>query len=434
MSGGLTISQVPRTGAESEPAPSSGGDLADYQHPLRNHRFVTYWLAGIISNVGTWLQAVTAAVVVYDLTGSALMVGVLGFANFLPVFVLAIPGGYLADRYGPRAVIIVAHAMAFVIGSALTTLAFVGRAGPGVLIATAALLGVSYALAKPALSSMVAALVPKSILPKATAVNTLQFILGQIGGSLLSAAILVTAGAPWAFAVNCLSFLGPIVAMFVIGPIGKSAKQRRDDLQGNDGGAFRLARRTPPMITALVTVALANAAVEGLRTLSPAFVTQELHLDVSHSGVMIASSSVGGLLGLIVFGIVYARIGGFMMLLCAFGTTTVGALMLASTSRLPVAVAGAALIGIGLSFTIPVLNSTLLLMSPDEYRGRVMSLFAMAHLGFRPVWSLGAGTAASLLGPRWALGTLAAVCCVALAGVLRLRAVTGHPPMDDAAT
>ena len=85
------------------------------------------------------------------------------------------------------------------------------------------------------------------------------------------------------------------------------------------------------------------------------------------------------------------------------------------------------MIGVGFSFTIPVLNSTLLLLSPDEYRGRVMSLFAMAHLGFRPVWSLGAGTATSLMGPRWALGTLAAICCVALAGVLRLRSVTERP-------
>jgi MFS family permease len=146
--------------------------IENLRHPLWHRRFVAYWLAGIISNVGTWLQTVTAGVVIYQLTGSALMVGVLGFANFVPVFVLALPGGYLADRYGPRAVIIVAHAFAFVVGAGLTTLAFVGRAGVGVLIGTAALLGIGYAIAKPALSSMVPALVPKAILPKATAVNT----------------------------------------------------------------------------------------------------------------------------------------------------------------------------------------------------------------------------------------------------------------------
>ena len=85
--------------------------------------------------------------------------------------------------------------------------------------------------------------------------------------------------------------------MIVIGPIGSSAKQRRKDLEHSDGGALRLARRTPPMITVLVTVALANAAVEGLRTLSPAFVTLGLRIDVSHAGLLIASSSSAALPG-----------------------------------------------------------------------------------------------------------------------------------------
>jgi MFS family permease len=402
--------------------------VEELRHPLRSRRFLAYWLAGIVSNVGTWLQTVTAGVVIYELTGSAFMVGVLGFANFLPVFVLALPGGYLADRYGPRAVIIVAHAAAFVVGAALTRLAFVGRADAPLLIGTAALLGMSYALAKPALSSMVPALVPKEILPKATAINTFQFTVGQMGGSLLSSAILVTAGAPWAFAANCASFLVPIIAMIAIGPIGKSAKQRRKDLAASDGGALRLALRTPPMITTLVTVALANGTVEGLRTLSPAFVTDGLHIDVSHSGLVIASYSGGSLLGLAIFGTLHGRVGGFKMLLYAVGLTVLGTIALGATASIPIAVLGAGLIGVGFSFTIPVLNSTLLLMSPDEYRGRVMSMFAMAHLGFRPVWSLAAGAVTSAFGPRWALGILALVSSGALAGVLRLRGVTGHPP------
>jgi MFS family permease len=426
------VTRAEREAGDIAKATAEDSDTGGVRHPLRSRRFIAYWLAGIVSNVGTWLQSVTAGVVIFQLTGSALMVGVLGFANFAPVFLLALPGGYLADRYGPRVVIIVAHAFAFVIGAVLTALAFTGRANAAVLIGTAALLGICYAIAKPALSSMVPELVPREILPKATAFNTLQFTAGQIGGSLLSAAILVSAGAPWAFATNCLSFLGPIAAMIVIGPIGTSAKARRKALDESDTGALRLARQTPPMITVLVTVALANAAVEGLRTLSPAFVTEALHIDVSRSGLLIASYSVGGLIGLTGFGPVHARIRGFMMLLCAFGMTAVGAIALGTTSSVPVAVLGAAVIGIGFSFTIPILNSTLLLLSPDAYRGRVMSMFAMAHLGFRPVWSLAAGAAASALGPRWALGILAIVSCAALGGVLRLRGVTEHPPNGTA--
>lgn len=406
---------------------------ADLRHPLRNRRFLAYWLAGIISSVGTWLHSVTAGVVVYQLTGSAVMVGVLGFANFAPVFLLALPGGYLADRYGPRTVVIGAHIAAFVVGAALTELAFLGHANAAVLIGTAALLGTCNAIAKPSLSSMVPTLVPKTILAKATAVNTLQFTAGQIGGSLLSSALLVTAGASWAFAANSVSFLGPIVAMIVIGPIGESAKQRREALSKSDGGALRLARRTPPIITLLITVALANAAVDGLRTLSPAFVTEGLNVDVSHSGLLIAAYSTGSMAGLLVFGAVHSRIGGFPMLLCAFLASSVGAVIVGVSGGMPVAMIGAAVIGVGFSFTVPVLNSTLLLLSPPAYRGRVMSLFAMAHLGFRPVWSLAAGTATSAFGPRWALAILALISSGALVGVVRSRAATGGPPKPSEA-
>ncbi|CAN5386330.1 MFS transporter [soil metagenome] len=406
-------------------------EVDEERHPLRNRRFFIYWLAGVISNIGTWLQTVTAGVVIYQQTGSAFMVGVLGFANFVPIFALAITGGYLADRYGPRAVVIVTHAAAFVIGVGLTTLSVIGHAGPVTLIVTAALFGITYALAKPALSSMVPALVPTSVLARATAVNTLQFIIGQIVGSFLSTALLTAAGTSWAFGVNCLSFLGPIVAMTMLGSVGMTATERRAALEHSEGGALAVARRTPPMITVLATVALANAAVEGLRTVTPAFVFEALRTEPEEAGLLLGAFSIGSLIGLLMFGIVHRRFGGWVMLLAAFVLSAVGAVVLSTTSTVPVAWGAAGLIGLGFSFTIPVLNSTLMLLSPSEYRGRVMSLFAMAHLGFRPVWSLAAGGVATVLGPRWALGVLAVVSLGALGGVLRLRAVTEHPPTLD---
>ncbi|OAN35126.1 MFS transporter [Mycolicibacterium iranicum] len=405
--------------------------MSQGRHPLQYRQFVIYWLAGIVSNVGTWLQTVTAGVVIYQMTGSAFLVGVLGFANFAPVFALAITGGFLTDRYGPRIIVIVTHAAAFVAGVALTVLSFTGHAGPATLIVTAALFGTCYALAKPALSSMIPALVPKSILPKATAINTMQFIIGQVTGSLLSTMLLTTAGASWAFGVNCLSFIAPAIAMIAIGQVGGSSTERRKALDDSDGGALAVAHRTPPMVTILVTIALANAAVEGLRTVTPAFVTEALHVDPEKSGLMVAAFSIGNLLGLFAFGTVHQRVGGWLMLISASTMSIAGAAVIATATSLPVTWGGAGLMGLGFSSTIPVLNSTLLLLSPDLYRGRVMSLFAMAHLGFRPVWSLAAGAVASVLGPRWALGVLAVVSFGALGGVLRLREATEHPPIAD---
>ncbi len=412
-------------GSTAQPADSP---RAASGHPLRNPRFVAYWLAGIVSSIGSWLQNVTAGVVVYQLTGSPSMVGVLAFATFAPVFVLALPGGYLADRFGPRVVVVGTHIAAFAISLALTILAFAGHAGVGVLIGVAALLGTCQALSKPALSSLVPALVPRRLLARATAINTFQFTLGQIVGSLLSAVLLASAGASWAFAVNCVSFLVPIAAMAVLGRVGRTADERRTELRRARGGAFRLVRETPPMLSVLVTVVLANAAVEGVRTLAPVFVSGALALAADQAGLIIAGFSVGSLLGLIVFGPAHTRFGGFTLLLTAFGVTALGATLVATAGVLAVAMAGAGLMGVGFAFSVPVLNSTLMLLAPEMYRGRVMSLFAMAHLGVRPVFSLVAGGLTALVGPRWAIGGLAVLTAGTMVGIVRLRAVTGERP------
>ncbi len=410
--------------ASSSTARPSGPPPGPSGHPLRNRRFVAYWLAGILSSVGSWLQNVTAGVVVYQLTGSPWMVGVLAFATFAPVFLLALPGGYLADRFGPRIVIVGTHLAAFVFALTLTILAFAGQAGVGVLIGTAALLGTCQALSKPALSSLVPALVPRRLLARATAINTFQFTLGQIFGSLLSAILLASAGASWAFAVNCISFLVPIAAMAVVGRVGRTAGERRTALRREGGGTVALVRETPPMLTVLITVVLANAAVEGVRTLAPVLVSGALQLEAEQAGLLIAGFSVGSLLGLAVFGPAHTRFGGFALLLAAFAVTAVGATLVATSTLLAVAMVGAGSMGVGFAFSVPVLNSTLMLLAPELYRGRVMSLFAMAHLGVRPLFSLVAGGLTVLVGPRWALGALALLTGGTMIGITRLRAVT----------
>src|SRR5687768_16300140 len=149
--------------------------LLDRLGPFRYAPFTVFWTAGMISNSGTWLQSVAGSVYVYDRTGSALAVGILNFATFLPILLFSIWGGQISDRFDRRGVIAVTHAASGVVSLALAVGIATGVANEVHLIAVAFMLHIAWAVAKPSLMAMIPDLVPRSELTEAVGLNTLQF-------------------------------------------------------------------------------------------------------------------------------------------------------------------------------------------------------------------------------------------------------------------
>src|SRR4051812_27102778 len=117
--------------------------------PFGHLPFATYWAGGLLSNIGTWLQAVVGSVFVYDRTGSAFAVGVLNFATFLPILIFSVWGGRLSDRFDRRLITVVTHLISFVIAASLVVASLVGTVTEIHVIATAFLLQTSWSIAKP---------------------------------------------------------------------------------------------------------------------------------------------------------------------------------------------------------------------------------------------------------------------------------------------
>jgi hypothetical protein len=145
----------------------------------RNRPFLWYWCGGAVTSTGTWIQNVTASVLMYQLTGSSLMVGVLNFANFAPVFALSIVGGVLSDRLDRRFLIVTTHVFSAIVAVGIAALTLTGAITPLLLIVGVALIGSSHAISKPTLSSLLPSLVPRHMIARASAVNVLQFNMGQ---------------------------------------------------------------------------------------------------------------------------------------------------------------------------------------------------------------------------------------------------------------
>ena len=411
----------------------SGRTIASRLGPFGHRAFAVYWAGGMFSNIGTWVQNVAGSVFVYDRTGSAFAVGLLNFATFLPILLFSVGGGVLSDRFDRRAIVGVAQSVSLVIGTALAISFASGGATEVQVIAAAFALQTSWAIAKPSMIAILPALVPRAQLAEAVGLNTLQFIVGQIGGPILTTIVLATAGYAWAFGINAATFVGPILAMAYLyrrdlgGRVSREAK--RAVTAAARLGIVGYVRAQPWVAWALVAVISTSAMLEVIRTTAPVLVTKRLGLPSTDTGLVVAAMSVGAAFGLLAF-IPLRRwdisrrmpVAGLILQGIGLGIT-------AAATTLPVAVAGVFAIGTGFSFCFPIVTGVLQTEVPDAIRGRLMSIHQMAHLGNRPFAALAAGAIAASFG-------LPAACVAGLAlvplGLLSVRALWRGLPVTTA--
>jgi MFS family permease len=387
--------------------------------PFRSGAFRVYWFGGLCSNSGTWLHAVTSSVLMFTLTGSSFMVGVLNFANFVPILLLSLVGGVVSDRIERRRLVVIFSASSAIVSLLLTLLAYAGRVTPMALIVVSFLLGSGYAFAKPALSAMLPALVADDQLSHATAVNTLQFTLGQVTGSTLATLILAISE-PWvAFGTNTLTYLAPITAMVLLrGVVVQERGSKKASGWASLREGFAFIAGGSGLLPITIAIVFTNGIVECLRTLAPALAEHGLELAAKDAGLLIGAIGVGSAIGASVFGRLSARLDRRRLIQLGFLLQMAGALGSAWAATLVQSLAAAVLIGTGFATIIPLLSAVMQERSPDALRGRVMAAFAMAHLGLRPLSALIAGGLASLMGPRI---TLSVFVLSALAGLVTLR-------------
>lgn len=360
--------------------------------------------------MGSWLQAVAGSVFVYQLTGSSFAVGVFNFAGYLPILLFSVWGGRISDRYDRRRIVVVTHGLSFAITAVLAALTIAGQAGQLTLIVATFLVNVLWAFGKPALQALIPSIVPREELRDAVAMSSMGFQVGQVGGPLLAAAALALAGPGFAFALNAVTYLGPMAAMAVLYRLSQGA--RRPDAGGTVGAAGE-----PPRVTAgtwiggnrwvvgcLAGVVITTMAMEIQRSLAPALIVDHLGQAESIVGLVITGQSVGGLIGFLLF--IKIRRAGWSERAALVGLLlqAAGVALVALAVDLLSVTAGFSLIGLGFSLCFPVVTAALQVGTPDRLRGQIMAFHQMAMLGHRPVTAVLLGTAATALGLQAGLG------------------------------
>ncbi|MGE3842134.1 MAG: MFS transporter [Vicinamibacterales bacterium] len=381
---------------ESQPASAPPGVASRVAAALTHRDFRLLWFGAFASTIGTWVQKAAQSWLVLTLTGSAFYLGLDQFLGELPILLFTLIGGVVADRHSRRHLLLGSQYVQMGCAFVLMLLVYLDRVHIWHILALSFTAGTAQAFGGPAYQSLIPQLVPKSDLPNAIALNSIQFNLARVIGPLVAGAAMATLGIALCFGLNGLSFL------FVIGALLALRLQHlppgsRQPLLDEMRGGLRYVRRERSLIALTVLGFTTTFLGQSLLTFLPVFAKDVLGQGVEAYTRLLAFSGAGAVTG----ALVVAWLGRFehmgktlLVAQVAFGLLMVAfaASRVLWLSWLILFVAGAAMIAV-----FSLITSLVQLIAPNEMRGRVMSIYMVAFRGGSPLGGLLSGYLASVL-------------------------------------
>jgi MFS family permease len=379
---------------------------------MRSPAFRRYWVGAFLSFVGSWIQNVAQSWLVYELTRSEFLLGMVGFASGLPMLFLAPVGGALADRWNRRNILLITQSLFALSALALAMLTYTGLIRYEYILAIALLNGLVLTVDLPTRQSLVAHLVPRAHLANGIALNAAAFHTARILGPAIGGLLLEWVGAAPCFLVNALSFSAILLALLSL-RVQPSTDGRAPTgiLQSlREGVAFVRARRRL-MLLWLNVLVLSTFGLSYL-VLLPVFAAEVLQVGKTGLGQLYTFAGVGSLAGLLLTARLSGEVPrGWLVILAAngFAWSVIG---FALTTHPLVAKGLLMLAGMFGVMQLVSTNTALQTAAPDYLRGRVVSLHTWAINAPAPFASLLIGKLAQLWGAPTAVAVSTSVCAL----------------------
>jgi MFS family permease len=367
---------------------------------VRNYRL--YFLGQALSQAGTWMQTVAQSWLVLRLTGSGADLGLVLAAQFLPVLVFGPAGGALVDRLDKRLVLFVTQGSAGVFAATLGILDITGAVRLWMVFVLAAGIGGVNIADSPARQSFVTEMVGPEVMPNAVVLNTTLISAARIVGPALAAACITLVGTGWCFLINGISFGGVIVALAMMRPADLHPLARRGRERAAVRQGLRYVAGDPVLRTTLIMLGIVGMLASEFPVSLPLVANRTFGGTSSLYALLTAAMGCGAVVG----GVTVAGRGvgspkGLSWWCGAYALTLTAA---SAAPSVPFEVAALVATGVTSIIFTSKANSTLQLNSEPEFRGRVMSLWAVALLGTTPIGGPLVGAIADLLGSRFGLG------------------------------
>jgi len=379
---------------------------------FKHRNFKLFFGGQIISLTGTWMQSVAQSWLVYRLTGSVALLGLIGFAGQFPVFLLTSFGGAIADKYNRQRILVTTQTCSMILAAILATLTVSGTIAVWHIFVLASLGGVINAFDIPTRQSFVVDMVGKDDLLNAIALNSSMFNGARIIGPAIAGVLVSAVGEGWCFSGNAVSYIAVIIGLL-------SMRIAQKQIVASEGSAiekikegFGFVIKTAPVRALLLLLGLVSLMGMPYAVLMPIFAEEILHGGVRGLGILMGASGSGALIAAL-FLASRKSIKGLGRLV-AISSGTFGVFLILFSFSRSFWLSAALLAPAGFSMMLQMSSSNTLVQSmvPDELRGRVMAVYSMMFMGMAPLGALMAGSLAGILGAPLTVALGGAVCIV----------------------
>jgi MFS family permease len=370
---------------------------------LRHRNFRLFIGGQIVSLIGTWMQNVAQAWLVYRLTHSELLLGTAWFCSQIAVFVLGPLGGIAADRFSRRKVVIVTQTLSMAQAFVLAALTLSGRVQVWHVLVLAGALGAINAFDMPGRQALVIQMTGKEDLINAISLNSAVFNAARIVGPAIAGVLLAVVGEGTCFLINGVSFLAVILSLTAM-RIAPAAPKAPEPMWRRLVDGFRYASHHSAVRRVLALMGCATlSSMPGL-VLMPFFAEDIFHRGARGLGILMGAMGAGAVVGTLTLAR-RTRVSGLGRVMAIGGLTT-GAcyLAFAFSPFFYLSLALMPLVGFSAMRQMASANTTIQTLIPDEYRGRIMALYSMTVVGLGPFGSLAAGALAGRIGARATMG------------------------------
>ncbi|MBD0371867.1 MAG: MFS transporter [Pyrinomonadaceae bacterium] len=367
---------------------------------LSHRNYKLFFSGQSLSLIGTWMTRIATSWLVYRLTGSALLLGVVGFAGQIPSFLLAPFAGVLVDRWNRHRLLVATQVLAMLQSLALAILALTGLINIRHVIGLSILQGVINAFDMPARQAFVVEMVEKrEDLANAIALNSSMVNAARLLGPSIGGVVIAAVGEGWCFMLDAVSYIAVIASLLAM----KLVPRVRKPLKGTNilreiREGWRYAFGFAPIRSVLLLLALVSLVGMPYTVLMPVFANGILHGGPSTLGLLMAASGVGALVGALFLAGRKSVLGLGKYIPLTAGAFGAGLIAFSFSRLLWLSMFLMVLTGLGFMVQMAASNTVLQTIVDEDKRGRVMSFYTMAFMGTAPFGSLLAGSLADRIG------------------------------------
>ncbi len=389
------------------------GTIKQVLRSLRHRNYRLFFGGQGISLVGTWMQQIALGWLVYRLTDSAFLLGLVGFAGQIPTFLLASFAGVLADRYDKHKIIIITQTLAMVQASILAVLTLTNTIQIWHIISLSVFVGIVNAFDMPTRQSFVIDLVDdKSDLPNAIALNSSMFNTARLVGPTIAGILISLLGEGLCFLLNAISYIAVIIALFMMHIIPKVETINKERvLQGLKEG-IKYAYNFKPIKILLLFLGLVSLTGGPYTVLMPIFARDILKGNANTLGFLFGAVGIGALIGAIYLASRKSVLGLGKWIAISSIVFALGLILFSFSQNFILSIILMLFTGFGMMIQMASTNTLLQTLVDDDKRGRVMSLYVMAFMGTAPIGSLIAGTLASKFGAQFTVLSGGIICLI----------------------